>query len=442
MSGSRRSSSMSGPPGRRTLPFNPNLPLPRVPSVVPLGLQLDNLWVTPSAPPQNLLPELLDASSPAITISRGLFAVLAAIATFGAGLAYSTYFQARSDAHPLALQMMAWSWTSFIFCVVLSLVWQIVLVPDFDDGAPGRGFRHKLVIFAVLVICLVCILAGTVLLSLALVPDAGTTVKAAGYAVAGLIGVLTFASVFRFTSTVSRRGKGVRMPSPTVPYGWHPIQPPRHSLNYGFESRDDHPRSHALRRVTIEEPLWSRDPRTQSDIHLPAAGSVPGPIIDDTRSRLTESPTPVVVPLAEQSHADSSTSGLLTDDVALRRFTLYYARLAWPLLVIRRRYEHFDSLQQRDRINIVAQTYRDLHYHSPIWYPIEGPNNAPFDPSDAALMDDFLLHLHRWEPVLQAVWFDGFHQIPPNEMTRYMLAARRGIQVAARQEQQDRSQTA
>lgn len=67
-----------------------------------------------------------------------------------------------------------------------------------------------------------------------------------------------------------------------------------------------------------------------------------------------------------------------------------------------------------------------MHRLSPVWYPVDG---APFDPDDESLVADFLRRMRKWETVLDAVWFDGFHQLPPNEMTRYMLAAQHGVRV-------------
>ncbi|KAH7098949.1 hypothetical protein BKA62DRAFT_607021, partial [Auriculariales sp. MPI-PUGE-AT-0066] len=138
--------------------------------------------------------------------SRTIMPMLAAVGTFGAAVSFGTLFQARSTtSNVTVLALMAWAWTSFIFGVALCIIWQVALAADFRDGAPGRAFRHTLVIFGVLMMCCLSVFAGTLLLSLSLVYDAAPAIRNAGFTAVFLISTVTLIAGLRLTGTVWRR---------------------------------------------------------------------------------------------------------------------------------------------------------------------------------------------------------------------------------------------
>ncbi|EJD35658.1 hypothetical protein AURDEDRAFT_117339 [Auricularia subglabra TFB-10046 SS5] len=143
--------------------------------------------------------------------SRALLPILAATSTFGAGLAFSTFFTVQQTfpggvgaGH--ALRFLAWAFAAFAACMLTTLIWQVALVPDFH-GFEGRLYRSKGAILFAVFAAFTSMAGGVVFLSLALTESADATVRAAAYTVVGAVAVAGVTTLPRLWMTGLRRAR-------------------------------------------------------------------------------------------------------------------------------------------------------------------------------------------------------------------------------------------
>lgn len=127
-----------------------------------------------------------------------LLALLAGISTFGAGLAFSSYYTAKPTEPSDVLALLSWSYAAFLFCTITTLVWQVALNSS-ATSLEGHLFRSNAGITLALSLAAISIAAGSVLLTVSLVLHAPGGIRAAGYAVIAAIGILAASSWLRIS---------------------------------------------------------------------------------------------------------------------------------------------------------------------------------------------------------------------------------------------------
>ncbi|KZV99768.1 hypothetical protein EXIGLDRAFT_762417 [Exidia glandulosa HHB12029] len=118
--------------------------------------------------------------------THGLFQVVAAVGTFGAGLSFSTFYTAETTENTKALAFLSWSYASFLICTVTTLIWQVVLISDLLTRGRACSYGR---LFA-LIQSFVSATAGAILLCLALTQHRLFSVRVSGYTGIAAIGIL------------------------------------------------------------------------------------------------------------------------------------------------------------------------------------------------------------------------------------------------------------
>lgn len=127
-----------------------------------------------------------------------LLALLAGISTFGAGLAFSSYYTAKPTEPSDVLALLSWSYAAFLFCTITTLVWQVALNSS-ATSLEGHLFRSNAGITLALSLAAISIAAGSIVLTVSLVLHAPGGIRAAGYAVIAAIAVLAASSWLRIS---------------------------------------------------------------------------------------------------------------------------------------------------------------------------------------------------------------------------------------------------
>lgn len=138
--------------------------------------------------------------------TRTLLVMLAGLSTFGAGLAFATFYTAKPTEKPRTLTYLAWAYAAFILCTMTTLLWQVALVADYH-GLDGRVCRSRCGILLALVVGFLSATAGVLFLGLAMTENASRSVRSAGYAGTSAVGLLALAALFRLVPTLLRRAK-------------------------------------------------------------------------------------------------------------------------------------------------------------------------------------------------------------------------------------------
>lgn len=145
--------------------------------------------------------------------THGLFKVVAAVGTFGAGLSFSTFYTAETTENTKALAFLSWSYASFLICTVTTLIWQVVLISDLMTRGRACSYGR----FFALVQSFVSAAAGAILLCLALTQHRLFSVRISGYTGIAAIGILgTIALVRLYTIALRpahRRRRQARPPT-------------------------------------------------------------------------------------------------------------------------------------------------------------------------------------------------------------------------------------
>lgn len=122
--------------------------------------------------------------------------LLAGVGSFGAGVAYTSFFTARATETRTTQSLLAASYVVFLFCVATTLLAELAVTvavrknPDRTSASYGR-LSIRLAIF----VCYTCILAGTTLLTLCLVftmPHAIFAIGCVGLLSSVIVVVLSF----------------------------------------------------------------------------------------------------------------------------------------------------------------------------------------------------------------------------------------------------------
>lgn len=127
-----------------------------------------------------------------------VLALLAGISSFGAGLAFSSYYTAKPTEPSDVLALLSWSYAAFLFCTITTLVWQVALNSS-ATSFQGHLFRSNAGISLALNLAAISIAAGSILLTVSLVRHAPRGVQASGYAVIAAIGVLGASGLMRIS---------------------------------------------------------------------------------------------------------------------------------------------------------------------------------------------------------------------------------------------------
>ncbi|EJD49880.1 hypothetical protein AURDEDRAFT_182652 [Auricularia subglabra TFB-10046 SS5] len=127
-----------------------------------------------------------------------VLALLAGISSFGAGLAFSSYYTAKPTEPSDVLALLSWSYAAFLFCTITTLVWQVALNSS-ATSFQGHLFRSNAGISLALNLAAVSIASGSILLTVSLVRHAPRGVQASGYAVIAAIGVLGASGLMRIS---------------------------------------------------------------------------------------------------------------------------------------------------------------------------------------------------------------------------------------------------
>ncbi|KAH7101117.1 hypothetical protein BKA62DRAFT_197041 [Auriculariales sp. MPI-PUGE-AT-0066] len=353
---------------------------------------------------------------PRLALAQASFPQLSAISLLGAGLAFQTYFQAKSGGGAAVSQMtltyLAWSWVTFILAVVVSLVWQVAV--SCGTCASGMVFRCSLVA------CTASLLAGATMLSLALVQDAGTfATRLAGWIFPALIACAVIVSTvfvvpFLFTDTAKLSKPPVSIDSMLAQAQLSPL-----NSHLAIEVHEA-----GVNDQLPPPPFTSSPPAptfSMADFKPPQPRASSSILRPTTAYNAYED----FDPDGEDYDEDESFSitELLQDDDTLHTFVLCYAAFRKTLELVRASFSDFDMLEYVTRAPMLLTMHVASEEGTKPTIVRDGFDPVVLGENDLDTLADFLRHLDVWELALREVWSEGFPLLRPAQMATLLREA-------------------